>query len=649
MSMVMAHKVARYFGSFKLFDEVDFTILQGDRVGLIGQNGSGKSTLLRILAKQLDFDGDEESHLSFASDLRVGYLRQEDELGGELTLWQSMQEVFADLIAMEYQLRELEKQMSLPEVFQNSKTLEQINDRYGRLSHEFERREGYQMESRMRAVLYGLGFKNDQFERQLHLLSGGERMRGALARQLLASPDLLLLDEPTNHLDISAVEWLEEFLSGYKGAVILVSHDRYFLDRVTTRIFEIEHNRLKTYPGNYSAAMVQKEMDLKREMDLYLRTQEERKHLQSFVDRFRYGTKATLAQSRLKMLARLGHDEAPRQTAARMKLELSPRYRSANRVISLHRVSKAYDKPLFGPLEMEVLRGERIALVGPNGAGKTTLLGVITGEVAPDEGECRWGVAVDWGFYRQGLDDLEESNTVVEEIMSAAPELNLADARSILGRFLFRGEDVAKKVSMLSGGERSRVMLAKLFLLGANCLLLDEPTNHLDIPAREVLEEALQDFSGTLLVVSHDRYFVDKIATKIWELNEGRLRVFDGGWSAYHDALQMESISLDASRRINNPGSAKSRHQISSLANTRDQKQKKALYEEILRLEKELADLEREKLGLELMMADPGFSQRSDRNSCLLRYKELPKLIETCYTLWEDCSLQYISMEKAAE
>ncbi|MCL2498424.1 MAG: ABC-F family ATP-binding cassette domain-containing protein [Symbiobacteriaceae bacterium] len=627
MSLIVATAVARYFGSYKLFADINFTIYKGDRIGLIGQNGSGKSTLLQILAQQLDYDGGDSTRLTWASDLRVGYLRQEDELGGEATLWESMCWVFRSLMDIERTMRELEQQMSQPEVYQDSVLLGEVSDRYGRFLVEFERQEGYQMESRMRGVLFGLGFKEPQFSQPLHTLSGGERMRAALARQLLLAPDLLLLDEPTNHLDISAVEWLEEYLNSYKGAVLLVSHDRYFLDRVVNRIFEIEHNTLATYSGNYTAMQLQKEQNLKREMDLYLQAEEERKHLQRFIDRFRYGTKASLAKSKAKMMARLGHEEAPKTATARMKLELSPRLRSAHRVLMLDQLSKGYARHLFGPLELEVHRGERIALVGPNGAGKTTLLSVITGEVEPDAGECRWGVAVDWGFYKQGLDDLEDDNTVLDEILGVA-DLTVGEARNILGRFLFRGDDVAKKVAMLSGGERSRVMLAKLFLLGANCLLLDEPTNHLDIPAREVLEEALQDFAGTLLVVSHDRYFIDKVATKVWELKDGKLRIFPGGWSAYHEALLQEVPPPETA--------AAPRPQRTNPDNDREEQRRRLkLREEIAVLEKEIAELEREKLGLEWMMAEVEFVHRPDRNQLLRRYGELPHLLEEAYTRWE--------------
>lgn len=640
MILIEARGVARYYGSYKLFDNLNFAIHSGERIGLIGQNGTGKTTLLQILAKELDYDGDDDTRLFFASGIRIAYLRQTDELGGDYTLWQSMQSIFAELNHLEMQMREHERLMSEPEVYNDPDRLTQINDRYGRMSHEFERQGGYVIHSRIRAILFGLGFKEMQFSQELHSLSGGERMRAALARQLLLEPDLLLLDEPTNHLDIAAVEWLEEYLLSYPGAVLLVSHDRYFLDRVVERVFEIENHTLTTYQGNYSAHLVQKEMNLKREMDLYLQAEAQRKHLQSFIDRFRYGTKATLAKSRAKMMARLGHEQAPKTKQARMNLELLPRFRSANRVIMLHGLRKAYEKPLFGPLDLEILRGERIALVGPNGAGKTTLLSVITGELEPDAGECRWGVAVDWGFYKQGLDDLEEENTILDEILEAGEGMTVGEARDVLGRFLFQGEDVYKKVAMLSGGERSRVMLAKLFLLGANCLLLDEPTNHLDIPAREVLEEALQSYDGTLLVVSHDRYFVDRVATKIWELKDGVLRQFRGGWSDYHSIVQAEAAAAElVKQRVQQQSRA-------VVVDARDaQRRKRDLQRETERLEAAIAELEREKLGLEWMMSEAKFVHRPDRDSLLERYQQLPALIEQHLEDWENASAELLELE----
>ena len=644
MNLVVARNLARYYGSYKLFDGLNFEIRSGERIGLIGQNGTGKSTLLQILAQELDYDGDDQTLLTFGSGVNIGYLRQSDELGGNLTLWQSMQSVFAALNNLEAQMREHELLMSDPEVYNDPDRLQQVNDRYGRMSHEFERQGGYVVQSRIRAILYGLGFQENQLTQLLESLSGGERMRAALARQLLQEPELLLLDEPTNHLDISAVEWLEDYLLNYTGAVLLVSHDRYFLNRVVTRIFEIEHNTMMLYNGNYTAYLTQKEARLKREAELYAQTEEERKHLQSFIDRFRYNAKrASLAKSRAKMISRLNL-VAPKPPPPRMHLELMPRYRSANRVMMLHGLKKAYDKPLFGPLDLEILRGERIALVGPNGAGKSTLLGVLTGEIEPDAGESRWGVAVDWGFYKQGLDDLEEDNTVLDEILETGEgSMTVGEARNVLGRFLFRGDDVYKKVSVLSGGERSRVMLAKLFMLGANCLLLDEPTNHLDIPAREVLEDALQSYDGTLLVVSHDRYFVDRVATKIWELRDGQLRQFNGAWSEYHALMQEEALAQETQKQVR---LQKERVPSASEDYRRAHTELKRQLEAV---EANIVQMEEEKSALEAMMSEPEFVRREDRQDQLKRYHSLHELLSQAMQSWDDLAQLLLEHEALKE
>ena len=644
MNLIVAQNLARYYGSYKLLGEVNFTIYSGDRIGLIGQNGTGKSTLLEILSRQLDYDGDDETRLVFASGLRIGYLRQQDELGGDLTLWQSMQGVFDSLLNLERQMREHEELMSNPEVYNNPEKLEQVNDKYGRMSIEFERQGGYVINSRIRAVLFGLGFQENQFNQDLQSLSGGERMRGALARQLLQLPDILLLDEPTNHLDIEAVEWLEDYLNSYGGAVLLVSHDRYFLDRIATRIFEIEYNTLTEYTGNYTAFLAQKEANLKREAEVFKQIEAERRHLQSFIDRFRYGTKASLAKSRAKMLERLGHYQAPKTAAARMNFALHATFRSANRVLMIKGLKKSFTKALFGPLDIEVTRGERIALVGPNGAGKSTLLSILTGEIEADEGESQWGVAVDWGFYKQGLDDLEESNTVLDEILEAAPGLTVGEGRDVLGRFLFRGEDVYKKVSVLSGGERSRVMLSKLLLLGANCLLLDEPTNHLDIAAREVLEEALRDFEGTLIVVSHDRYFVDRVATKIWELKDGELRVFKEGWTGYHEFQIREANEVLATKQ-------REQVRVKKVEDTSREYQKllRALKNDLTDLEQQIKQWEQEKLDLEIMMSEMDFSKREDQLLRIQRYRELPGLLTDAYRQWDEIAEELHEMESNGE
>ncbi len=631
MALIAVNNMAKYYGSTKIFERVTFDVNAGDRIGLVGRNGTGKTTLLRVITGDLEADGDDSTFMTKASGCSFGWLRQQDELGGDMLLWASMRSVFAQLDELEQRMRNLEQEMAQPQVYQNQEKLAEINNRYTRALNEFEANGGYTCDSQIRAILFGLGFLENDFSLPLDSLSGGQRMRAALARVLLQSPDLLLLDEPTNHLDIAAVEWLEEYLHTYKGAVIAVSHDRYFLDRIVNRIFEIEYQTLSIYRGNYSAFVHQKKENLRRQGDVYRQTEEERKKLRRFIDKFQYGTKATMAKSKAKMLARLDPIEAPKAAAASMKLQFKPRFKSANRVIMLEDLEKTYDRRLFGPLNLTVYRGERIALVGPNGTGKSTLLSILTGFVEPSAGEVRWGVGAEWSYYRQSLDDLEDTNTVLEEMMSAGEQMTNEEARTILGRFLIIGEEVTKRVSTLSGGERSRVMLAKLFVQGANCLLLDEPTNHLDIAAKESLEEALQTFPGTLIFVSHDRYFIDQVAEKIWEMKDGNFRVVEGGWTGYTELLAKEKAALNQVQT----GIVKQEKQ-EDRQSKEEQRLRKQWERQIMEAEQTLEALEKEKTGLEWTMAEPDFVKRRERQAILRRYAELPPLIEAAYTEWEN-------------
>ncbi len=643
MSLLSVYQVSKYFGSTKILDHIQFEIYENDRIGLIGRNGTGKTTLLRILTGEMDYDGEDDSFFRKASGIRIGWLRQQDELGGDIDLWTSMCSVFREMDILELRIRALEKDMANPEIYNDESRFQEVCDRYARATAEFEHSGGYTITSEIKAILFGLGFLESDFTLKLNDLSGGQRMRAALARVLLQNPELLLLDEPTNHLDIEAVEWLEAYLRTYKGAVLLVSHDRYFLDRVVQRIFEIEHQALLTYKGNYSSYVMQKKENLRRQADVFRQVEEERKKLRRFIDRFQAGTKATMAKSKAKMLARLDPIEAPKAAAASMKLQFTPRFKSANRVLMLEGLEKAYDRKLFGPLDLTVYRGERIALVGPNGAGKSTLLSILTGFKEPSAGEVRWGVGVEWSYYHQALDDLEESNTVLDEMMSAGDDMTYGDARNILGRFLMVGEEVFKKVSSLSGGERSRLMLAKLFVQGANCMLLDEPTNHLDIAAKESLEEALTQFPGTLLFVSHDRYFIDQVADKVWEMKDGQFRIIEGGWTGYQNLLESEKnnqmMQKTESKILEKSDDSKKREEA---------KYRKQLENAVQEAEKCLSELEKEKIGLEWAMSEPNFTKQPDFQVRLNRYHELPKSIEEATQRWLQLSsdLEVLNQQK---
>ena len=533
MSVLTAQQLAKSYGPDDIFAGIDLAIPQGARIGLVGPNGAGKTTLLRLLA------GLEEPARGFvhrARGVRLGYLQQEAALHAEGTLWEEMLGAFSELRQREAELSRLEAAMADPARYAG------IMERYGPLQHQFELDGGYLYDNKIRQVLGGLNFGPEDYAKPVDILSGGQKTRALLARLLLEGPDLLILDEPTNHLDIHAVEWLESWLNDWAGAVLIVSHDRYFLDQVVGTIWELEYGRLSEYRGNYSAYLVQR-ADRRARMATEFGSQQQ--HIakeQDFIRRNMAGQNTRQAQGRLKRLERLMAERDPHQAlaaapreAASLKLDLRTSLRSGDRVIETHDLAVGYAddaKVLFRAPDLLLWREEVAALIGPNGAGKTTFLKTLLGEIPPLAGTAKLGSSLKLGYFAQAHEGLQAERSVMEEILGVQ-DLPVGKARDYLAKFLFTGDDVFKKIGVLSGGERGRVALAKLALQGANLLLLDEPTNHLDIPAQEILEAVLADFPGTILLVSHDRYLIDALATQIWSLEDGRLEAFKGSWSEY--------------------------------------------------------------------------------------------------------------------
>ena len=522
MSIVVAENLAKYYGAQDVFSNISFQIGHGDKIALVGANGVGKTTLLRIIA---GLDSATSGALSTAKNLTIGYLSQIAEWAAERTLYAEMEEAFAGLRATQQKLRQLELEMAAA----NGPT--KAVERYGQLLHEFELAGGYTYEAEIKRVLAGLRFEEADLEKPLPLLSGGQQTRARLAQLLLLKPTLLLLDEPTNHLDLQATEWLEEYLGQWKGSLMVVAHDRYFLDRVVNRVWEMGFGMLEQFTGGYSHYVQLREERLSRRRAEYETQQQHIARTEDFVRRYKAGQRSREAKGREKRLARLERLERPQQHKT-MKLKLSTTVRGGNQVLITEGLKVGYDRVLIDCPDLLLLRGERAALLGPNGCGKTTFLKAITGDVPPLAGRVRQGINVHSAYFAQGHEDLQEDHTVLQEILGAK-DLPLEQARGFLGRFLFSGDDVFKPIANLSGGERGRVALAKLALQGANFLLLDEPTNHLDIQSQELLEQVLRDFQGTILFVSHDRYFIDAVATQVWAVEDGRLRVFAGNYSAY--------------------------------------------------------------------------------------------------------------------
>ncbi|MBI3761029.1 MAG: ATP-binding cassette domain-containing protein [Chloroflexi bacterium] len=538
MSLISTHDLAKSYGPNDIFANVSVAIPREGRAALVGPNGAGKTTLLRIL---VGLEEPSQGKVGRAKGLHIGYLPQESDWSGERTLWAEMLTAFDDLRAQEAELARLETLLAEPAQAEAALT------RYGKLQEQFELAGGYEYETRVRHILTGLGFDADDYERPLAQLSGGQKTRAHLARLLLESPDLLILDEPTNHLDFTAVEWLEAWLADWHGAALVVSHDRYFMDRVVDTIWEMQGGRIETYSGNYTAYLTQRTERHARQRLEYEAQREMIAKTEEYIRRNIAGQNTAQAKGRLRRLERLKRDgliDRPRAARA-LHLNLRAESRSGDRVLETKSLAVGYaddGQPLFGAPDLLLWRGECAALIGPNGAGKTTFLRTLLGEIAPLKGRVKLGASLQIGYFAQAhtpawggasaSESLNPERTVIEEIWSVQ-EMPAGQARDYLARFLFTGDDVFKKVAVLSGGERGRLALAKLALQGANFLLLDEPTNHLDIPSQEILEAVLADFSGTILLVSHDRYLIDALATQIWSLESGRLTVLAGNYSAW--------------------------------------------------------------------------------------------------------------------
>ena len=528
--MLQIKSLGKAFRGEWLFRSLDFQINEHDRIGLVGDNGTGKSTLMKIIA---GLGPSDEGEVIGARDLTFGYLPQDGLYVHGRTLLQEVLSVFESLKSLEREIRQLEHELA--DMQHSGPEYEKKLERYSQITHQFRLKEGYSIEARAGSVLLGLGFTQNDLQRPCEDFSGGWQMRIALAKLLLQQPNLLLLDEPTNHLDLEARNWLEEFLQSYPYALVLVSHDRYFLDASVRRILEIRNHAVHFYKGNYADFLIQREERLAQLMAEYEAQQKEIARIKAFADKFRYkATKAAQVQSRLKDLERMEKIEIPPETK-RIRLKFPEGPRTGRIVLELSNVSAGYDQtPVFRNLNFMLEKGDRIALVGPNGAGKSTLMKILAGRLPLFEGQRREGHNVIVSYFSQDQDDLLASEkTVWDEVYSVAPNHIVPQLRTLLGCFLFSGDSIEKPVSVLSGGERSRLVLCKLLLSPANCLLLDEPTNHLDIRSKDILMDSLHDYEGTLVFVSHDRYFLDGLATKVLEIGNQTAIAYLGNYEDY--------------------------------------------------------------------------------------------------------------------
>ena len=529
--MILAcQNINKAFGTNVILKDASFHIEEKEKAAIVGINGAGKSTLLKIIMKQIPADSGE---VILAKDHTIGYLAQHEAVSSGNTIYEELLEVKQDIFELERHIRTLELQMKS----QSGGELEQTLELYNRLNTEFEQKNGYACKSEIVGVLKGLGFTEDEFSKQVDTLSGGQKTRVALGKLLLAKPDLILLDEPTNHLDMQSIAWLENFLINYSGAVIIVAHDRYFLNRVVSKVIEIDHAKATTFLGNYSAYSEKKAQLRDSQLKAWMNQQREIKHQQEVIDKlksFNREKSIKRAESREKMLEKMEVLDRPDTEVQELKLSLEPRFPSGNDVLRVEGLAKSFgDHTLFTDLDFEIKRGERVALIGNNGTGKTTILKIINEILAADAGSFTLGSKVCIGYYDQEHHVLHMEKTLFEEISDDYPTLTNTEIRNVLAAFLFTGDDVFKRISDLSGGERGRVSLAKLMLSEANFLILDEPTNHLDILSKEILEQALNRYTGTVFYVSHDRYFINQTATRILELTGNTLVNYIGNYDYY--------------------------------------------------------------------------------------------------------------------
>ena len=529
--MILAcQNINKAFGTNVILKDASFHIEEKEKAAIVGINGAGKSTLLKIIMKQIPADSGE---VILAKDRTIGYLAQHEAVSSGNTIYEELLEVKQDIFELERHIRTLELQMKS----QSGGELEQTLELYNRLNTEFEQKNGYACKSEIVGVLKGLGFTEDEFSKQVDTLSGGQKTRVALGKLLLAKPDLILRDEPTNHLDMQSIAWLENFLINYSGAVIIVAHDRYFLNRVVSKVIEIDHAKATTFLGNYSAYSEKKAQLRDSQLKAWMNQQREIKHQQEVIDKlksFNREKSIKRAESREKMLEKMEVLDRPDTEVQELKLSLEPRFPSGNDVLRVEGLAKSFgDHTLFTDLDFEIKRGERVALIGNNGTGKTTILKIINELLAADAGSFTLGSKVCIGYYDQEHHVLHMEKTLFEEISDDYPTLTNTEIRNVLAAFLFTGDDVFKRISDLSGGERGRVSLAKLMLSEANFLILDEPTNHLDILSKEILEQALNRYTGTVFYVSHDRYFINQTATRILELTGNTLVNYIGNYDYY--------------------------------------------------------------------------------------------------------------------
>lgn len=639
--ILSCQNISKAFVENQVLKNVSFHIEDHEKAAIVGINGVGKTTLLRIIVGEMTPD---DGQVVLAKDKTLGYLAQNSTVDTSHTIYEELLSVKADLLRLEEKIRECENNMK----HADGDALEDLMKQYTSLTHAFETGGGYLYRSELVGVLKGLGFTEDEFSKPVATLSGGQKTRVALGRLLLQNPDLIILDEPTNHLDMTSIAWLETYLLNYKGAVLIVSHDRYFLDRIAGKVIEIDQSKATTFMGNYSDYAVKKEQLRVAAWNAYMNQQRDIKHQEEVIEKlksFNREKSIKRAESREKMLDKIEVIEKPSEVRTDMKLTLTPRILSGNDVLTVEHLSKSFDShKLFTDVNFEIKRGEHVAIIGDNGSGKTTLLKILNGLVPADQGTFRLGSNVEIGYYDQEHHVLHSEKTLFEEISDDYPYLNNTQIRNVLAAFLFTGEDVFKRISDLSGGERGRVSLAKLVLSNANFLILDEPTNHLDIMSKEILEDALNGYEGTILYVSHDRYFINRTAHRILDLTEGQFVSYVGNYDYYlekHDTVMAAiEASTPQSADADNTAATKAAESEVKLdwkAQKEEQARLRKKENDLKKCEEKIAELEARISEIDTEMSDPAIGTQ------VAKLQELSKEQTTCqeqleklYEQWEE-------------
>lgn len=638
--MILACKdISKSYGTDVILEKISFNLEEKEKAAIVGVNGAGKTTLFKIITDAISYDSGQ---LYIPKGTTIGYLEQNIDIRSEKTIHEEMLSVFESVFKTEEKLREMELEMpNVPQKEYNS-----FMEQYSRLQHEFEESDGYSYQSRINGVLKGLGFTEEEYSQKVCTLSGGQKTRVFLGKLLLMKPDLLLLDEPTNHLDIESIQWLEDFLKGYTGSVLIISHDRYFLDKTVTKIIEIENRCSTVYNGNYSFFISQKEVIRAAQLKQYADQQKEIKHQEEVIKTLRqFNREKSIkrAESREKALNKMDKIEKPENLPEKMHFRLTPRIQSGNDVLSVDSLSMAFDNnKLFSNVTFEIKRGEKVAIIGPNGIGKSTLFKIILGELAPKSGKTTLGVNVYPGYYDQEHHELDDRNTIFDEIHNAYPNMTNGEIRSVLAAFVFTNDDVFKTIGTLSGGEKGRVSLAKIMLSKSNFLILDEPTNHLDMYSKEILENAINSYEGTVLYISHDRYFIDKTAERVIELSKDGVTQYLGNYSYYMEKkAERERLAAANAADMSALQSVKATAVSDSKADWLMQKEEQAKARkkanEIKKVEDEIEKTEARIAELDELLFTPEVNADTEKLKTLFDEKTvLETKLEDLYEKWEE-------------